>query len=117
MRIHVKLVIAHLRMASGLLLNLLSKAQSGLKPLHAGFEDLVDLGELAWIAGRTTRLDNLRQPAYRYDATPMSIIRAATGTVTTKINGIRHRSSFSAESPTEVRFVTAYVGPSGHNKP
>ncbi len=33
---------------------------------------------------------------------------AATGTVTTKINEIRHGSSFSAESPTEVRFVTAH---------
>ncbi len=40
-------------------------------------------------------------------------IRAATCTVTTKINEIRHGSSFSAESPTEVRLVTAYFGPSG----
>ena len=40
------------------------------------------------------------------------ILRAATST-TTKINEIRHGSSFSAESPTEVRFVTAYFGPSG----
>ena len=36
-------------------------------------------------------------------------VRAATSTVTTKINEIRHGSSFSAESPTEVRFVTAYL--------
>ena len=34
------------------------------------------------------------------------IFRAATGTVTTKVNEIRHGPSFSAESPTEVRFVT-----------
>ena len=34
------------------------------------------------------------------------ILRAATGTVTTKVNEIRHGPSFSAESPTEVRFVT-----------
>ncbi len=44
-------------------------------------------------------------------------VMAATGTVTTKINEIRHGSPFSAESPTEVRFVTAYVGPSGPNRP
>jgi hypothetical protein len=39
------------------------------------------------------------------------MVRAATGTVTTKINEIYHGSSFSAESPTEVRFVTACFGP------
>ena len=44
-------------------------------------------------------------------------VRAATSTVTTKINEIRHGSSFSAESPTEVRFVTAYFGPKGQNRP
>ncbi len=38
-------------------------------------------------------------------------LRAATSTVTTKINEIRHGSSFSAESPTEVRFVKAEFGP------
>ena len=34
--------------------------------------------------------------------------------VATKINEIRHGSAFSAESLTEVRFVTAYFGPKGH---
>ena len=37
------------------------------------------------------------------------LIRAATSTVTTKINEIRHGSPFSAESPTEVRFVTVIL--------
>ncbi len=40
-----------------------------------------------------------------------SKLRAATGTATTTINEIRNGSSFSAESPTEVRLVTAYSGP------
>jgi hypothetical protein len=44
-------------------------------------------------------------------------LRAATGTVTTSISEIRHGSSFSAESPTAVGFVTAYFGPRCQNRP
>ncbi len=37
-------------------------------------------------------------------------------TVTTKINEMLHGSSFSAQSPTEVRFVTADFGPLDRDK-
>ncbi len=49
-------------------------------------------------------------------ASPVDV-RAATGTGTTKINEIRHGSSLSAKSQTEVRFVAASFGPLGQNRP
>ncbi len=44
-------------------------------------------------------------------------IMADAATPTTKVTEIRHGSSFSAESPTKVRVVTAYFGPKGQNRP